>query len=55
MKYVLGAIMYAILVGPVVGWAFYNACGGPKKDRLCASIIWGAGITIIFVFAAIWH
>lgn len=55
MKYVLAVIMYAILVGPVVGWAFYNACGGPKKDRLCASIIWGAGIAMIFVFSAIWH
>ena len=51
MMYVLGA-MYAILVGSVAGWFFYNACVGSKKDRLRAGIMWGVGIAIISVLAA---
>jgi hypothetical protein len=51
MMYVIGA-MYAILVGSVTGWFFYNACAGSKKDRLCAGIMWGMGIAIISVLAA---
>jgi hypothetical protein len=51
MMYVLG-VMYAILVGSVAGWFFYNACAGSKKDRLCAGIMWGVSIAIISVLAA---
>lgn len=51
MMYVLGA-MYAILVGLVAGWFFYNACAGSKKDRLLAGIMWGVGIAFISVLAA---
>lgn len=51
MMYVLGA-MYAILVGFVSGWFFYNACAGSKKDRLRAGIMWGVGIAIIATLAA---
>lgn len=51
MMYVLGA-MYAILVGSVAGWFFYNACVGPKRDRLSVAIVWGAGVAIISVLAA---
>ncbi len=51
MMYVLGA-MYAVLVGSVTGWFFYNACAGSKKDRLCAGIMWGVGVAIISVLAA---
>ena len=51
MMYVIGA-MYAVLVGSVAGWFFYNACVGSKKDRLYAGIMWGVGIAIISVLAA---
>lgn len=51
MMYVLGA-MYAVLVGVVTGWFFYNACAGTKKDRLRAGIMWGVGTAIISVLAA---
>ena len=51
MEYVFG-LLYAILIGSVAGWCFYHACAGSKKDRLCASIMWGVGIAIISVFAA---
>ena len=51
MMYVFGA-MYAVLVGSVAGWFFYNACAGSKKDRFCAGIMWGVGIAIISVLAA---
>ena len=51
MMYVLGA-MYAVLVGSVAGWFFYNACAGSKKDRLRAGIIAGIGLGIISAFAA---
>ena len=51
MMYVCGA-MYAILMGVVGGWAFYNICAGPKKDRLSAGILWGIGITILSVLSA---
>lgn len=49
--YVLSA-MYAILVGSVAGWFFYNACAGSKKDRLCAGIIGGVVIAIISILPA---
>ena len=51
MMYVLGA-MYAILVGSVIGWLFYNICVGPKRDRLSVAIVWGTGVAIISVLAA---
>lgn len=51
MKYVLIA-MYAILVGSVAGWFFYNACVGSKKDRLRAGIMWGVGAAIISILSA---
>ena len=50
MKYVLGMI-YSILIGVLGGWSFYNFCAGSKKDRLCAGINWGVGITIISILA----
>lgn len=46
MMYVLG-IIYAVLMGSVGGWFFYNTCAGSKKDRLRAGIIWGVGIAVI--------
>lgn len=46
MMYVL-SIMYAVLMGSVGGWFFYNTCAGSKKDRLRAGIIWGVGIAVI--------
>jgi hypothetical protein len=49
--YVFGAI-YAILMGLVSGWIFYNACAGSKKDRLRTGAIWGVGIAIIATLAA---
>ena len=51
MMYVLGT-MCAILIGVVGGWFFYNICVGPKKDRLCVAIVWGAGVAIISALAA---
>jgi ABC-type uncharacterized transport system permease subunit len=51
MMYVIGA-MYAVLIGVVGGWFFYNVCVGPKKDRLRAGVIWGVGIAIIATLAA---
>ena len=48
MKYALG-IIYAILIGILGGWSIYNSRAGSKKDRLFASIIWGVGITIIYI------
>ena len=51
MTYVLGA-MYAILVGCVGGWLFYNFCAGSKKDRLSVAIKWGLGVAVISVLAA---
>ena len=50
MKYVLGMI-YAILIGILGGWSFYNFCAGSKKDRICTSIIYGVGIAIFSAFA----
>ena len=50
MKYVLG-IIYAILIGLIGGWSFYNFCAGSKKDRIYTSIICGVGIAIIFALA----
>ena len=50
MMYVLG-ILYAILIGSIGGWSFYNFCAGPKKDRFYVSIIWGVGIAIISALA----
>ena len=44
--------MYAMLMGFVSGWFIYNACAGPKKDRLRAGIAWGVGIAIISILAA---
>lgn len=49
--YVIGA-MYAILIGLVSGWIFYNACAGSKKDRLRVGIVWGVGTAIIAILAA---
>jgi F0F1-type ATP synthase assembly protein I len=51
MMYVLSA-MYAILVGLVSGWIFYNACAGSKKDRLRVGIIWGMGVAILAILTA---
>ena len=51
MMYVIGT-MYAILMGWVGGWFFYNVCVGPKKDRLAVGILWGVGVAIISVLAA---
>jgi hypothetical protein len=51
MMYVLG-IMYAVLMGAVAGWFFYNACAGAKKDRLRAGVMWGVGIAIISALTA---
>lgn len=50
MMYVLGT-MYAILMGSVGGWFFYNACAGSKKDRLRVGIVWGVGVAIIATLA----
>lgn len=50
MKYVLGMI-YAILIGIVGGWSFYNFCAGSKKDRIYTGIICGVGIAIISALA----
>ena len=47
------SICYGLLVGSVSGWFFYNACMGPKKDRLRAGIMWGVGMGIIAVLGAI--
>lgn len=52
MIYVLIA-MYAILIGSVIGWIFYNACTGSKKDRLFTGIMWGVGTAIIAALASI--
>ena len=49
--YVLGA-MYAILMGWVGGWFFYNVSAGSKKDRLQVGIVWGVGVAIIAILAA---
>lgn len=46
-------VFYGLLTGYVSGWFFYMACMGSKKDRLCAGIMWGIGIGIISVIAAI--
>lgn len=51
MGYVLGA-MYAVLMGAVGGWFFYNICVGSKKDRLSVAVVWGMGVAIISVLAA---
>ena len=51
MEYVFG-LLYAVLVGSVTGWYFYNACAGSKKDRLRAGIIAGIGFGIISALAA---
>lgn len=50
MKYVLG-IIYSILIGILGGWSLYNFCTGSKKDRICAGINWGVGITTISILA----
>lgn len=49
--YVIGTI-YAILMGLVGGWFFYNTCTGSKKDRLSVAIVWGVGVAIIAILAA---
>lgn len=46
-------VFYGLLTGYVSGWFFYMACMGSKKDRLRAGIMWGIGIGIISVLAAI--
>lgn len=51
MMYVIGA-MYAVLIGVMGGWFFYNVCVGPKKDRLSVAIVWGVGVAIIATLAA---
>jgi hypothetical protein len=51
MMYVIGA-MYAILMGLVGGWFFYNICVGSKKNRLSVGIVWGVGVAIIAILAA---
>ena len=51
MMYVIGA-MYAVLIGALGGWFFYNICVGPKKDRLSVAIVWGVGVAIISALAA---
>ena len=51
MMYVFGT-MYAILIGSVAGWFFYNACVGSKKARLCAGVFGGIGVAIISVLVA---
>ena len=51
MEYIF-SLLYAVLVGAVAGWYFYNACAGSKKDRLRAGIIAGVGFGIIFILSA---
>ena len=51
MEYVIGAVG-AVLISVMGGWFFYNACIGPKKDRLSVAIVWGVGIAIIFALGA---
>jgi hypothetical protein len=44
--------MYAILMGVVAGWFFYNACAGAKKNRFRAGVMCGVGVAIISILAA---
>lgn len=52
MMYVLGSL-WGVLAGCVSGYIMYQACAGPKRDRVKLGVMWGVGIGIISFASAI--